>query len=208
MDFQQKLNQAVNSLGKENVLNELGYSKPNQKHISRLNNILSSPVLGLDGTWFDLKYSNSEYIKKLAEICGFNSKIVEEFIQRTEEKLDSEKHAFKPYIFINTGFKRTTQPIFALAACEHLRYLTLPKDLIDKPVLQQLAIVHEKIDKHLEKTSGSVGIWGNVISYLYVYDRGSALEISPTGKILGSHNNFEPDSHAKLEHNGKEIKFG
>jgi hypothetical protein len=84
MDFQQKLNQAVNSLGKETVLNKLGYPQPNQKHISRLNNILSSPVLGLDGTWFDFKYSNSQYIKKLAEICGFNSKIIEEFIQSTE----------------------------------------------------------------------------------------------------------------------------
>lgn len=80
--------------------------------------------------------------------------------------------------------------------------------MIDKPALEQLAIVHEKIDNHLEKTSGSIGIWGNVISYLYVYDRGSALEISPTGKILGSHNNFESDSNAKLEHRRKEIKFG
>lgn len=70
MDFQQKLNQAINSLGKENVLIELGYSKPNQKHLSRLKNTLSSPVLGLEGNWFDFKYSNSEYIKKLAEICG------------------------------------------------------------------------------------------------------------------------------------------
>jgi hypothetical protein len=189
-------------------LHELGYLNPTEKQVSRLSNVLDSPVLGLDGTLFDLKYSNSEYIKKLAAICGFSPQIVEDVIDEITDKLQTQKNAFKPYLFVNTGFKRTTQPIFALAACEHFRYLTLPKDLIDKSALEQLAIVHEKIDKHLHETGGFIGIWGNVISYLYVYNRGAALEISPTGKILGTHNNFEPDSHARIEHKGKELKFG
>ncbi|MCX4190818.1 hypothetical protein [Methylophaga sp. OBS3] len=208
MDFKQLLENEIAHLGNHYILSKLGYLKPTIKQQSRLSSVISSPHLGIDDTLFDIKYSNKDYIYKLAEICGINKNLAKEFIQSAEVALEKEANTFKPYIFINTGFKRTSQPVFALAASEHLRYLTLPKDLINKPALEQLSIVHEKIDLHLTHSQGVVGIWGNVISYFYVYDRGAALEISPAGKILSSHDDYEPDSHAQLSIKGRELKFG
>lgn len=207
MDFQKKLNHAVTQKGIKSTLIEMGYLKPTERHLFRLNHVIFSETLGLTEDLFDLKYSNRNYVKKLAEICGFTVEETESVINVISEKSHSDKTAFKPYIFINTGFKRATQPIFALAACEHLRYLTLPSDLIFQPALEQLTFINERIEQHFEETNGFLGIWGNVISYFFAYDKGCAIEISPVGHIIANHNDFEPDSQASIEYKNKAIKL-
>lgn len=207
MDYKLELTQSIKRLGRNYVLNELGYSSPTDKQIERLESLLTSPFLNLNESNFDFKYSNIEYIKTITKICGLDIKTAESYINETLKKVSARKTSFKPYIFVETGFKRTSQPIFVLAAIESQRYLDLPEYFDIKPSLEQLAVVHQVIDEHQEETKGSLQIWGEVISYFFVYDKNCALEISPKGKVIKIHTDYSPSSHARITHKGKELKL-
>lgn len=207
MEFREQLVNLLNNRDRNAVLFELGYFHPTKKQIDRFEKVISSPKLGLESSDFDFKYSNAKYILKLTEICDLNTNDAEEYIQYSKNKLRDLHNSFKPYLFVETGFRRTTQPIFLLAAVESFRYVKLPIDFIELQPLDQLNYLHDLIDEHMSKTQGSLQIWGNILSYFYVYDKGCALEITPTGKIVKNHFDFEPSTKARLEHNGKAFKF-
>lgn len=208
MEFTEQLVNLLKNRDRNAVLFKLGYFHPTKKQIDRFEKVISSPKLGLDSSYFDFKYSNSEYILKLTEICDLNTNDAEEYIQDSKNKLRGLHNSFKPYLFVETGFRRMTQPIFVLAAVESFRYVTLPIHFIELQPLDQLIYLHDLIDEHMSKTKGSLQIWGNILSYFYVYDKGCALEISPTGKIVKNHFDFEPRNRARLEHKGKALNFG
>lgn len=208
MEFREQLINLLKNRDRNALLLELGYFHPTKKQIDRFEKVISSPKLGLESSYFDFKYDNADYILKLTEICDLNSNDAEEYIHASKNKLRDLHNSFKPYLFVETGFKRTTQPIFVLAAVESYRYVTLPIDFIGMQTLEQLTYLHDLIDEHMSKTKGSLQIWGNILSYFYVYDKGCALEITPTGKIVKNHFDFEPSTRAKLEHKGKALNFG
>lgn len=131
MKFKDELIQMVESIGSEKILESLGYQNTSHKHSTRLQKVIESDTLGLDEAYFDFKYSNSDYILKLAEICDISINEAKQFIVATTDKLTEKKQAFKPYVFVNTGFKRTSQPIFALALLEHRRYINFPVDFYE-----------------------------------------------------------------------------
>lgn len=207
MDFKIELIRVINEMGISEVLKKLGYLSPTVRQVERLKSLLNSTCLNLDSSNFDFKYGNSEYIKKLTEISGLNIDCAEAYIRETLDCLYAGRTAFKPYIFIETGFKRASQPIFILASLESKRYLTLPDDFNEKQPHEQLDTVYHMIDKHMEENKGLVSIWGNVKAYYFVYDKGRAMEITPSGKIRKMHDDYEPSSKATIAINGKEFSF-
>jgi hypothetical protein len=54
----------------------------------------------------------------LLRVTGMEPALADKHIARLKKWLSEEKAACKPYLWVDTGFKRKSQPLFALAACE------------------------------------------------------------------------------------------
>src|SRR5690606_4282345 len=91
------------------------------------------------------------------------------------------------YIFVDTDFRRTSQPLFALAACESMRRLKLGDGFWRLPLVEQLASVRQCIREHGVASGGKVGPWGSVQRYLFYFAEGDAIVFSPQAEIIGEH---------------------
>lgn len=98
---------------------------------------------------------------------------------------DDRRDRFKSYVFVDTGFVRTTQPIFALAFCEGQRAIPLEYEVRIKPINEQVEYVQNLVKSHYIEQKGQLGIWGDIKRYMFEYADGFQLEISPDGDVLG-----------------------
>ena len=192
MQFQQQLRQALADTPEEQILKELGYINPTKLQFDRLNAVLHEANLGLGDSFYDLHYSQEAFILKLAEQVGIDPVFTQEVIERAKNQLLDDKTAFKPYLFVDTGFKRNSQPIFALAAAESMRYIAFERDFHKQKLSDQLLIIYQTIQKHMEDNGGHLGIWGYIRRYFFVFDIGQSLEITPSGTIVGVNTDFSP----------------
>ena len=108
----------------------------------------------------------------------------------TEEELKMQEELAKYkdcYIFVNTNFKRKSEPIFALAFCEPLRNISIDKkDLIFKTDKEVFAIISDIVKQHFIDTKGKIGIWGNIVNYVYHHKDGYKYIFDKDGNIIKS----------------------
>lgn len=190
MQFQQQLRQALAEIPEDQILEQLGYINPKKLQFDRLNAVIFETNLGLDGSFYDMHYSQEAFILNLAEQLGIDSVFAQEVIEKAKARVTEDKVAFKPYLFVDTGFKRDSQPIFALAAAEPLRYIAFARDFHKQKLSDQLLIIHQTIQQHMEDTNGHLSIWGYIRRYFFVFDIGKSLEITPSGTIVGVNTDF------------------
>ena len=86
-----------------------------------------------------------------------------------ELAIAKESKRFKnSYLFINTDFKRTTQPIFILAFCESQRRIRLNlENLLFKSDDEILQIVSQFVKDDFYTSEAKAGIWGSIVSYTW-----------------------------------------
>jgi len=118
--------------------------------------------------------------------------------------LGSEQQRLKNcYLFIDTDFKRKSEPIFVLAFMEHKRRITHEYigDLYFKSDDEILTIVSEFVIEDHFTRDGMVAVWGRIVSYnwhhvdgrVYVFDKNGCykctneniIESQATLKIKG-----------------------
>jgi len=92
------------------------------------------------------------------------------------------KSEFKPYIFIETGFKRTSQPVFILATLQSNRFLVVDEAIWEQPLNDQLEPVQEQIKEHYRQQP-VIDMWGEVKQYVYYYGENLVLIFSTTGQL-------------------------
>lgn len=207
MNLQHELRLRLSQISERDILLSLGYSKPSSRDFRRLRAVLEQTELGLSSSQFDFKYSAQAYIEKLSEIAGIQKIEVSKAISDIKAKMIEQNNAFKPYLFVDTGFMRTTQPIFALAVSEGQRYLHFDSEFWAQPLYEQLVSVYERIQEHMDETQGHLGIWGYIRRYYFVYDHdGSAIEITPAGQIIAAHNRFHPSAANLKTNSGQNLK--
>lgn len=207
MNLLQELTIRLSHLSERDILLHMGYDKPVERHVQRLRAVLNDPELGLASSQFDFKYSAEHFLLKLCEIAGIEPFKAQRAVATIQAQITRQENAFKPYLFVDTGFKRTTQPILALAVCEGQRYLHFDKDFWSAPLYEQLATVYERIQSHMDETQGFLGIWGYIRRYYFVYDHdGSAIEITPAGQIIAAHNHFQPSVATVKVNGGQDMK--
>lgn len=86
---------------------------------------------------------------------------------------------FSPYIFIETGFKRASQPVFVLAMLENRRRIhVLPERRDDLDHIRQLVVEHD------QSYQGHLELWGRVECYRYHNGRGRVYQVWPDGRLL------------------------
>lgn len=162
----------------------IGYNKVTAgKAASRIANVLSDPYLGLYAGKYDFKYSDEQFLSKLCEVVGVN--ISDHELDAIRAAYTDRRDRFKSYVFVDTGFQRTGQPIFALAFCEHQRNLQLDYDVRVKPIYEQVEYIKLLVRKHYAEKNGVCGIWGDIQKYVFFYEEGCQLALNPDGVILG-----------------------
>lgn len=206
--LQQELKLRAAHLEPDELLEMLGYRRPVEKHRQRLSAVLHDPMLGLRRSAFDFRYGNRAFIQALASVLGVNEAFAKGELLRIRELIERAETEFVPTLWVDTGFKRTTQPLFALAACEHQRTITF--DAIELNHYRQLTMsqrvrwIASWVREHYQHHEGQLGIWGVIQRYVYCYEPGAALAIRPDGSV---EKEMQPPSApgARLSVRGKAI---
>ena len=88
---------------------------------------------------------------------------------------------------MDTGFKRTHEPIFVLAFIEHFRRIPIP-ETAGIPLNKQIERVKQWIVRHYHENDGKLLIWGKIEKYWFHYGEDQVIAFSPDGTILvGKH---------------------
>ena len=170
------------------ILKAMGYRNPSPQNLNRLKSVLDDEYLSLNSGGFDLKYSTPEFLLSLGRVAGLDLKTSQQRIEAIQQYLSDEWQAFKPYIWVDTHFKRTTQPIFALAACESFRHLGFSKGFWRLPLDGQLSKAQALARQHMAETEGDLSIWGKIQNYWFFYESCKAYILSPEGDVTGHQN--------------------
>lgn len=167
------------------ILKAMGYQKPTQQTIERLESVMASKRLGLEHGGFDLKYSTPEFLGALCKVAGIDEQEARQRVRHLHNGVSEDWHAFKPYLWVNTHFKRRSQPIFALAAMESRRYLSFPEGFWRLPIAEQLGEAQRKVHTHMADTEGTLPMWGDIDEYWFFYEPETAYVLSTSGDVLG-----------------------
>ncbi|MDP2126629.1 MAG: hypothetical protein Q8K97_04560 [Pseudohongiella sp.] len=209
MTLQQELALRAAHVDEKELLRLMGYSRPTQRHCQRLRAVLADPMLGLSVSAFDFRFGNRAFIQALGQVLGINRADVREGLRLICQKIETEAQRFKPVIQVDTGFKRTTQPIFALAACEHHRYVLFSPQELDHyyalPVAERVRLVSEKVRQHYQQCQGFLGIWGYIQRYIYQYEDALSLVLLPDGTIIEETSQTGDNIGVSLQHKGKPL---
>lgn len=161
---------------------KLGYQASNSKALKRLNEVLSDVHLGLALSNFDNKYSTIEYVNALCETLS-----IENYKHQLAPLRELARYClfgFAPSIFVDTDFKRSSQPIFILAVLESSRNISFECKQALEPLDQQILTVQQWIVEHYKANEGKMLIWGDIQRYAYFYAEGRKLIFSNEGKLL------------------------
>jgi len=192
MKIEQIVHNELNNTSKPEILKKLGYSSE-QKASLALEKFLKSNNLHewLHSGFYDFKYTAQSFFKKLCRILNIDTNIIEKAL-RFDMKLSLEIKKFEnSYIFIDTNFKRTTQPIHALAFMESKRRLKLPKEqLLFQTDDEILSLIGKFIQKHYKLSNGDIGIWGKIVHYVLHYKNEKYI-FDIKGKLLSDMEIFE-----------------
>ncbi|WP_417519099.1 hypothetical protein [Marinobacter sp.] len=169
----------------EDILKGMGYPKATSANLERLQNVLDSDEFGLNDVGFDFKYSSEGFLRALCTVTGMEMSLTEQRITRVKKRLAEEKSAFQPYLWVDTGFKRKSQPLFALAVCEHQRYLNFPKGVWRLTLDEQLGRAQCMVREHVYETGADLGIWGKIEQYWFYYKKDAAYLLARNGEVIG-----------------------
>ena len=180
------LKNCIKKQDKESLLRSLGY-KSVAKGKGTLAAFLSTKTLyeWIQRGHFDFRYSAEEFVLALVKECKFDEDQIAQEIETVKKRQIEIAKLNTPYIFVDTNFKRTTQPVFVLAFCEGLRRIKLDKEtLYDNPKEQRLSKVSKIIEKHYKKSGGELKIWGKIHSYNFHDIDGLVYVFDTDGKLI------------------------
>lgn len=110
----------------------------------------------------------------------------------------------KPFIFVDTGFKRTTQPIHALAFMEGRRRIPVSPEINQMLIEQCIPEIQNIILKHHHDTNGILDMWGEIQCYKYFITEQDAIVFDVDGTVLSGVEQSAPPA-ATLTLKGQDI---
>jgi len=165
------LDQIKNRLAKtekEAIVKALGYNNK-QKGLKRLNALISANHTEdwLRKNGYDFVHSNKSFLIKLCDILGFDEDSCLKIIKEITDRLNAIERMPSPYIFINTNFRRKSQPTFALAVMEGRRRIHIDKIKVFESSDDGLSIAKKIVQEHYQKSNGTIEMWGTIDNYIY-----------------------------------------
>ena len=182
--FKELFISSVQNADKNELLKSIGYKNVEAKQLQRLDKIISSPILALDSSDYDFKYTNQEFILAICDSMQLDLNQAQQYINAAQTDIVKTQKAFKPYIWIDTNFKRTTQPIFALAVSESQRHIFFKEDFWLSPKPVQLQQAQLKIKTFMKEKNGVAGIWGKAQQFLLFVEKDFAYVFDTQGNVV------------------------
>ena len=196
----QIIHKKIGDVPLEIIAKTMGYAKP-EKGVERIKKTINDPGLGLLESNYDGLYSSVTFIDKLLEVIGLNDERVNKHIEKINEEKFDKDFGFRPWIFIDTNFKRTWQGIFSLMGAQSLHHIYFPKNLKKLSREEKIKFVREFIKKHYKKNNGVIEVWGTVVKYVCHFEKDEAIEFLPDGTIIS-------EKHEPVLHSAACLKIG
>ncbi|MGE4533474.1 hypothetical protein [Halomonas sp.] len=187
-DLPQQIQQRAQFRAEDDLLRQMGYAKPHRRHRKRLASVLADPVLGLEAPMYDFVHGRRDFLRALCRALRIPEHSCRAFIAERDALEKAECQAYQPWLFVDTGFRRSDRPgmpLFALALLEHRRRLKLPAYTWRLPWEQQLVLAQARVREHMAESGGELKVWGRIQRYLFCYAEDHKLEIAPSGEVLG-----------------------
>ena len=170
---------------KELIL-KMGY-QTEEKGLRTMNTFLKSKSMHdwLSSGHYDLKYTAEQFLEKLCSILNLAPSLLKDELVHYEKTVKEYGKFEEVYIFVNTHFKRESQPIFALAMMEYLR-LILPDtaELIFKSDQEVFAIISDFVKIHFKENKGELKMWGKIDNYIYHHCDGKTHTFDKSGNLV------------------------
>lgn len=174
-------------LDETSLLSLMGYPSPSDRDHKRLRHVLTDPMLGVFHWPFPFTTRGTDFLRLLGAALSLDLAQLNQAIADIERAAAEASDRFIPHIFVETHFRRTTQPIFALAACEPQRYITPDDETLQLwffgDQTKRLDLISEQVRNHYTEHQGQLGIWGPISHYILTYAADKALTIHPDGRI-------------------------
>jgi len=185
MNLLYAIKQALEQTNHDELLRTMGYRnlKTGQKTLLKFLDT-NSIYLWLKNGNYDMKYNSEEFLQHLLEALDLTSEWDDE-LRRYKRRLDAIRTMRnRPYIFIDTHFKRANQPIFSLAFMEGRRNIGIDKELlVFKSESEILEIIGSIVKNHYISSNGKLPLWGKIFTYIYHNTDGKKFIFNPDGTL-------------------------
>ena len=185
MNLQDELQVKLVHSSLHDIAQLMGYAgKGRHKAAKRIENVLSDHQMNLYAGAFDFRYSNDQFLCKLCEVAGIEISNFQDEINAIHLDHSNRRDRFKSYVFVDTGFKRDSQPIFMLGICEPMRRIQLSCDIQLLPIHEQVVYVQSLVKCHYADCDGTIKLWGNIKRYVFFYAEGCSLALNGDGVLV------------------------
>jgi len=162
------------------IATELGYHSP-VKLLSRIRKIINSSYLSLDRGTYDFHNNTPSFIGKLCDALNIPRQLYETVIAETLVFLDARAGRFKPYIFIDTNFKRKNQSLIMLQLSN--RRIPIDPALHEVTLNEQIVHIQGIIKDHYRRHP-TLPVWGKVDHYVYHYSEAIRVSFEGSGEVI------------------------
>nr|WP_298410604.1 hypothetical protein [uncultured Halomonas sp.] len=178
-----ELQRRAASIPAPKLLQRMGYPKPREAAIQRLQEVLGDPDLGLTSGGFDFRYGSRAFLCALCEALGLAEDDYLPAIDARQQWLKEERDAFKPWISVEVVDKTARVGGFFRAMAVGKRYLTLPKDAWQMTRKEQLRLAKKLVREHMAKTGGELPILGKIEGYRFYFDMDRWIFLGRNGGV-------------------------
>ncbi len=165
------------------LLRSMGYGRVNAQRRARLARVLNDDLLGLDHGEFDFRFDSLGFARALCEALDLPVDMVEAGLTGLHQ-LVARRRAYAPSMFVDTGFKRKSEPVFVLAAMEGKRWISFERTFRDLPAIQQIHTAGEHAREHFEMHGGVLPLWGAIQRYVFFHAPERSLWLAPDGRVI------------------------
>ena len=200
------INEKLNTIDISTLHKKVGYNS-SKKFIETLEKLKSTrnSYDWLYCSHYDLVYSSKDFLIKLCEVLEIDEILVDDEIKKAVLYYKEQEKFKSSYIFVNTNFKRKSEPIFALALCEKFRNISLYKkeNLLFKSIEEILNNLSFQIKSHYEENNGGLKIWRKIVNYqVHLFDKIYLFDVN--GNLL-EYANEVSESRATIFVNNKKL---
>jgi len=188
------INEKLAQNNPDTVLKKMGYRNPDHAR-ERLESLTKAPSIEswLRHSSYDLHYSGKEFLRKLFEVLSLPADALEEELKLFDDKTVALAKMQQPYIYIDTNFKRQSQPIFALAMMEGRRRIPIDKEKsygreLDKVLKRVGEII---VCRHYRESGGELPMCGRIRRYVYPHSGGRSSVFDTERKLVSENNEIE-----------------
>ncbi len=139
----------------------------------------------LSSSHYDFNCTSKEFLQKLCTALEVDPELCQNEIDNYVQIENELRKIQGCYVFVDTNFHRTTQPIFALAFMEGSRLLSPDKkSIMFKTKKHILKSISKMVRKHYLANNGELPMWGKIENYVYHHFDGKQYVFDSNGCLL------------------------